>query len=158
MTAYKQSYQNKGQFSKKTRCVSYETVFTRSIVCRRGIYCFELSSGLFQNPIAESFSLLLTGVFVILLFFLFFNKVPSVISHAFRQYPVLSYYLVSFGWVPYFMIAGIVFLPPAATVYEWSDETVNKVADMFNMFCNWGIPCSLLIAWGRKRLTGNSPQ
>ena len=112
----------------------------------------------FQNPIAESFSFLLTGVFVILLFFLFFNKVPSVISHAFRQYPVLSYYLVSFGWVPYFMIAGIVFLPPAATVYEWSDETVNKVADMFNMFCNWGIPCSLLIAWGRKRLTGNSPQ
>ena len=76
----------------------------------------------FQNPIAESFSFLLTGVFVILLFFLFFNKVPSVISHAFRQYPVLSYYLVSFGWVPYFMIAGIVFLPPAATVYEWSDE------------------------------------
>ena len=71
----------------------------------------------FQNPIAESFSFLLTGVFVILLFFLFFNKVPSVISHAFRQYPVLSYYLVSFGWVPYFMIAGIVFLPPAATVY-----------------------------------------
>lgn len=68
----------------------------------------------FQNPIAESFSFLLTGVFVILLFFLFFNKVPSVISHAFRQYPVLSYYLVSFGWVPYFMIAGIVFcrLPP----------------------------------------------
>ena len=93
----------------------------------------------FQNPIAESFSFLLTGVFVILLFFLFFNKVPSVISHAFRQYPVLSYYLVSFGWVPYFMIAGI-------------------VSDMFNMFCNWGIPCSLLIAWGRKRLTGNSPQ
>ena len=93
-----------------------------------------------------------------MLFFLFFNKAPSVISHAFRQYPVLSYYLVSFGWVPYFMIAGIVFLPPAATVYEWSDETVNKVADMFNMFCNWGIPCSLLIAWGRKRLTGNSPQ
>ena len=112
----------------------------------------------FQNPIAESFSFLLTGGFVILLFLLFFNKIPSVISHAFRQYPVLSYYLVSFGWVPYFMIAGIVFLPPAATVYEWSDETVNKVADMFNMFCNWGIPCSLLIAWGRKRLTGNSPQ
>ena len=49
VTAYKQSYQNKGQFSKKTRCVSYETVFIRSIVCRRGIYCFELSSGLFSK-------------------------------------------------------------------------------------------------------------
>lgn len=97
VTAYKQSCQNKGQFSKENQGVLVMKLYSKeALFGRRGICCFELSSGLFSKSDRRKLFFLLTGVFVILLFFLFFNKVPSVISHAFRQYPVLSYYLVSF--------------------------------------------------------------
>ena len=70
-------------------------LYSKEALFAGGVYAvLSYPPAYFQNPIAESFSFLLTGVFVILLFFLFYNKVPSVIINDFMKYPLQSYYLI----------------------------------------------------------------
>ncbi len=106
----------------------------------------------FPSDIGVSISLGLLLTFILLMVLLFLNKTPFFITDIIKQYPQLSYYLASFGWLAYFMIIGLIFLPVIAGVFEWHDATMEKVTDIFTFICDWGIPVSLLIAFVKSRV------
>ncbi len=43
-------------------------------------------------------------VFICCMVLLCFNKIPKFISKTIENYPKVSYYLASIGWIPYFVI------------------------------------------------------
>ena len=47
-------------------------------------------------------------VFVCCAIMLCFNRTPKFISKTMENYPNISYYLVSIGWIPYFVILGTI--------------------------------------------------
>ena len=107
----------------------------------------------FHNNISEQIFSLILALFIILMLFLCLNKVPSFITYILKQHPDLSYYLISIGWVAYFLIIGIVVLPVLAGIFEWQDTTIEKTTSIFNFICNWGILISLLVAFIKSKLS-----
>ena len=86
-----------------------------------------------------------------LCFLIFFNKTPSFIYTFTKQHPILSYYLISIGWIAYFLIFGIIIIPLFASVFEWNDTDIKIVVDIFDFICTYGIPVSLLFAFIKAR-------
>lgn len=95
----------------------------------------------------EIASEILFGLFIVCAIILFLNKIPKFTSFVITQYPQTAYYLSAFGWIPYFMIIGIVVFVGMATAFEWTDNLIEKVGKFFDFVCVWGIPISLLTAY-----------
>lgn len=96
---------------------------------------------------------ILFGLFVIGAFMLFFNKTPKFVSFVINQYPQTAYYLSSFGWIPYFMIAGIFIFVGMAAAIEWTDDIIEKVGKCIEFIGAWGIPISLVVAYIKAKKT-----
>ena len=105
----------------------------------------------FHNQYFEQIHFVLLGLFVIFMFLNFFNKTPSFIYTFTKQHPILSYYLISIGWIAYFLIFGIIIIPLFASVFEWNDTDIKIVVDIFDFICTYGIPVSLLFAFIKAR-------
>lgn len=74
-----------------------------------GLYCvFEIIFALLGLEVLRDILFL---VFLIGVIMLCFNKTPKYISYTLNKYPKTSYYLMSFGWIPYFaVICFVLFL------------------------------------------------
>lgn len=74
-----------------------------------GFYCvFEIILALLGLEVLRDILFL---VFLISVIMLCFNKTPKYISYTLNKYPKTSYYLMSFGWIPYFtVICFVLFL------------------------------------------------
>lgn len=74
-----------------------------------GLYCvFEIILALLGLEVLRNILFL---VFLISVIMLCFNKTPKYISYTLNKYPKTSYYLMSFGWIPYFtVICFVLFL------------------------------------------------
>ena len=105
----------------------------------------------FHNQYFEQIHFVLLGLFVIFMFLNFFNKTPSFIYTFTKQHPILSYYLISIGWIAYFLIFGIIIIPLFASVFEWNDTDIKIVVDIFDIIFTYGIPVSLLFAFIKAR-------
>lgn len=106
----------------------------------------------FHNQYFEQIHFVLLGLFVIFMFLNFFNKTPSFIYTFTKQHPILSYYLISIGWIAYFLILGIIFIPLLASVLEWNDAIIKEVTDIFDIICTYGGPFSLLVAFIKRKI------
>lgn len=89
--------------------------------------------------------------FVVGMVLLCFNKVPKFIYYVINHYPRTSYYLISIGWVPYFVFIGLAGIIAVASFFEWGEETLNIVMKVFGYISIVGIPLSLLIAFLREK-------
>ena len=118
-----------------------------------GIYCVLDTSFLFlQTPITENIGLILFSIFIICMFLLYWPKFSLYIENQIKKFPNISYYLISIGWIPYFVIIGIVCFIGIAAAFAWGEDTIEKVANIFNAICIWGVPVSLSIAYLRARI------
>ena len=111
--------------------------------------------GILDTPFAlsglEIISDILFGLFIICIIMLCFNKTPKFISFMMNKYPKTSYYLTAIGWIPYFVIIGMVVLFIFIVVFSWQDNTIETTTNIFNLICSWGAPVSLVIAYVRAR-------
>jgi hypothetical protein len=84
----------------------YENCFKRSFNFGGGIY-FICSVPLYFFPwkVAEFISDIWFLTFIFLCIRLFFNRVPKVISRIKNEHLKIQAYLISVGWIPYFIIA-----------------------------------------------------
>lgn len=93
--------------------------------------------------------------FVIGMVLLCFNKVPKFIYYVINHYPRTSYYLMSIGWVPYFLFIGMVGIIAVASAvalfFEYDEEVLLIFMIMFGFILMVGIPLSLLIAFLREK-------
>lgn len=105
---------------------------------------------------AENVSFILTCFFIVCLVMLFFNKTPAFISNFFKKAPDTAYYIVSFGWLPYFDILVLVAFFITGIIADPSEQTIIKVIDIYAFITNFGIIFSLLIAFLRARLRKES--
>lgn len=106
----------------------------------------------FHNYFSEQIYFVLLGIFVVFMVLNFFNKTPSFIYTFIQQHPILSYYLISIGWIAYFLILGIIFIPLLASVLEWNDAIIKEVTDIFDIICTYGGPFSLLVAFIKRKI------
>lgn len=105
-----------------------------------------------DTPVTEQIELFLFSMFIICMFLLYWPKFSSLISKQTDNFPKLSYYLISVGWLPYFFIIGIVTVFICAGVFSWSDTVFDRTTNIFNLICLWGEPVSLIIAYIRTKI------
>ncbi len=122
-----------------------------------GIYCV-LNTPFFvvQTPIAEKASMLLFSIFIICMLLLYWPKFSLYIGDLTKRFPRIFYYLASIGWIPYFVIIGIICLIGVAAAMEWTDNTIEQAVNIFNAICIGGIPVPLGIAFIRARIKKNN--
>lgn len=89
--------------------------------------------------------------FIICAVMLCFNKTPKFIALLSEKYPRLSYYLASFGWLPYLVILLPLVFFVCALQFEFSEKTVDVALLGFSYILTYGIPFSLIIAFVRQR-------
>lgn len=103
-----------------------------------------------DNTFIEKFSIGLFWLFFFCALLLCFNKTPRFISWILNRYPRVSYYLISIGWIPYFVI---VFLFTAFIVgffIKYSDDMIDKQFLILSYITEFGLPFSLMIAFAKK--------
>lgn len=107
--------------------------------------------GVLSTPCAylglENIGIMLFFLFVVGVFLLFFNKMPESFSKTIKKYPQTSYYLASFGWIPYFVIIGLVGFIASISFVEYSDDSINVLMNVFMQILNFGVPLSLVTAF-----------
>ncbi len=119
-----------------------------------GIYCVLSTPFLvLQTPITEKIGLFLFSIFIICMLLLYWPKFSLYIENKIKKFPNISYYLISIGWIPYFVIIGIICFIFLAAAFAWADDTIEKAGNIFNAICTWGAPVSLGIAYIRARTT-----
>ena len=97
------------------------------------------------------YSVFLFSIFIISMFMLYWPKFSLVVSNQTKKFPRILYYLMSIGWIPYFVIIGMVVLFIFIVVFSWQDNTIETTTNIFNLICSWGAPVSLVIAYVRVR-------
>lgn len=92
------------------------------------------------------FLLFVTGVFLLL-----FNKTPKLLTGIITKYPRTSYYLISFGWIPY----AVAVFSLAFVGYRYFYEVSEDASAELMVYLSYGILffvfVSLLIAYIRIR-------
>ena len=67
--------------------------------------------GILETPLSflgmEKITDILFLLFIALIFLLCLGKTPKFLSEFIRKYPRISYYLISSGWIPYFLIVAV---------------------------------------------------
>lgn len=110
---------------------------------------------IFETSVTEKIDMFLFSIFIICMFLLYWSKFYLFIEKQTQKFPRISYYLISVGWIPYFVIIGIVGIVGIfmfAGVFLWQDNTLETVINLFNLICIWGFPVSLIIAYIRARI------
>lgn len=106
---------------------------------------------IWQTPVTEQINMFLFSIFIISMFMLYWPKFSLVVSNQTKKFPRILYYLMSIGWIPYFVIIGMVVLFIFIVVFSWQDNTIETTTNIFNLICSWGAPVSLVIAYVRVR-------
>ena len=102
-----------------------------------------------KTPMVEQIALSLFAMFIICMFLLYSPKFSLWIGKQTDNFPKLSYYLMSVGWLPYFLIIGPLAIFICAVVFSWNDNVLNRTIGVFNLICSWGLPFSLIVAYIR---------
>lgn len=100
----------------------------------------------------ETIREILFVLFIVFAVMLCLNKIPVFISYIIKHYPIISYYLCSFGWIIYFIIITMIGIIPLAALFEWQDNTIEILMKIYSFICTWGTPLSLLLAFLRTKL------
>lgn len=103
-----------------------------------------------ENNLSEQISIGLFIAFLICCIVLFFNKTQKVISKIIKKYPNITYYLISFGWLPYFMIIGFIGFISLGFFFEYEENFSQLLGTIFIWILKIGIPVSLMIAIIRR--------
>lgn len=117
----------------------------------RNIQCFKYSFFMYKTSVTEQINILLFSVFIICMFLLYWSGFYLFISSLVRKFSRISYYLISIGWIPYFLIIGSLGIFICAGVFSWNDNMLDRMISIFNLICSWGLPVSLIIAYIRSR-------
>ncbi len=115
-----------------------------------GIYCVLATPLSYLDPEGTVSAVLFLG-FVVGMVLLCFNKVPKFIYYVINHYPRTSYYLMSISWLSYFVFIGLMGIIATASFFEWGEETLNIVMNVFGYISAAGMPLSLLIAFVREK-------
>lgn len=106
---------------------------------------------MYKTSITEQINIFLFSIFVICIFLLYWSRFYLFISSLVRKFSRISYYLISIGWIPYFLIIGSLGIFICAGVFSWNDNVLDRTISIFNLICSWGLPVSLIIAYIRSR-------
>ena len=128
-------------------------LWSREVLMVGGIYSVLSTPFLIlKTPMTEQINLFLFFMFIVCMFLLYWSKFSSLISKQTDNFPKLSYYLISIGWLPYFLIIGIIAISICAAVFSWSDNVLDRTIGVFNLICSWGLPVSLIVAYIRTKI------
>lgn len=105
-----------------------------------------------KAPMAEQIALSLFAMFIICMFLLYSPKFSLWVGKQTDNFPKLSYYLMSVGWLPYFLIFGPLAIFICAGVFAWDDDILNRTMSVFNFICSWGLMLSPIIAYIRAKI------
>ncbi len=105
-----------------------------------------------ENNLVEQISSGLLIIFFLFTIALCFNKTPKFISLLINKHPNISYYLASFGWIPYFMIIGFATIFIYVYFNDYTETSVTILEKLYIWILNLGFPFSLLIAFIRQKL------
>lgn len=108
-----------------------------------------------ETPVTEQINLFLFSMFIVCMFLLYWSKFSLLVSKQIDNFPKFSYYLMSIGWIPYFLIVGILIIFICAGVFSWNDDILDRTIEIFNLICSWGFPVSLVIAYLRAKIKTN---
>lgn len=111
---------------------------------------------MYKTSITEQINIFLFSIFIICMFLLYWSRFYLFISSLGRKFSRISYYLMSIGWIPYFLIVGIPIIFICAGVFSWNDNILYKTIGIFNLICSWGLPVSLIIAYIRVMIKTKS--
>ena len=125
-------------------------LWSREALTLGGIYSVLSTTFLMlKSPMAEQIALSLFAMFIICMFLLYSPKFSLWVGKQTDNFPKLSYYLMSVGWLPYFLIIGPLAIFICAGVFTWDDDILNRTMSVFNLICSWGLPVSLIVAYIR---------
>ena len=80
-----------------------------------------------------------------------FNRTPKFISKTIENYPNISYYLVSIGWIPYFVILGTILFILSGFIIDYSENFLELVFNYLYYILPLLIFISLVSAFIKKR-------
>ncbi len=83
---------------------------------------------------------------------LYFSRTPKFISKTIENYPNISYYLVSIGWIPYFVILGTILFILSGFIIDYSESFLETVFSYLYYILPLLIFVSLIIALMRKKI------
>jgi len=92
-------------------------------------------------------SMFLLFMFVCCAVRLCLNSNPVFIADLMESYPTITYYLSSFGWVPYFIFVYLAMVFGLGYVVDFSYKETSILAMMFYDVVMIGVPVSLLTAF-----------
>ena len=90
-------------------------------------------------------------IFICCAIMLCFNRTPKFISKTIENYPNISYYLVSIGWIPYFVISGLILFILSGFIIDYSESFLELVFKYLYYILPLLIFASLIIAFIKKR-------
>ena len=91
-------------------------------------------------------------IFVCCAIMLCFNRTPKFISKTMNNYPNISYYLISIGWIPYFVILGIVLFILSGFIIDYSESFLELVFNYLYYILPLLVFASLIIAFIKKKI------
>lgn len=111
--------------------------------------------GILETPFTylkfELITDILFFVFVCCAIMLCFNKTPKFISKTIKNYPNISYYLVSIGWIPYFVILGTILFILSGFVINYSEGFLEMIFNYLYYILPLLMFSSLVVAFIRKQ-------
>ena len=90
-------------------------------------------------------------VFVCCAIMLCFSRTPKFISKTMNNYPNISYYLISIGWIPYFVISGLILFILSGFIIDYSESFLELVFNYLYYTLPLLIFASLVSAFIRKQ-------
>ena len=111
--------------------------------------------GVFEIPFAylglEFVTNILFTVFICYAIMLCFNKTPKFISKIMNNYPNTSYYLISIGWIPYFVISSTVLFILSGFVIDYSESFLEMTFEYLYYIFPLLMFTSLFVAFIKKK-------
>ena len=126
----------------------YENMFKRSIDFGRGIYGVGdtlFPFGFFRNIRYSFYRFCHIG------YMLFFNVKFKFIDYILNKHETLSYYLCSFGWVPYFIAVMFLLLVCTHVIFGYEQELFGKSVLTLGIFAVAGFLISPIVAFFKKK-------
>lgn len=90
-------------------------------------------------------------VFIISGILLFFNVKFKFIDYILNKHETLSYYLCSFGWVPYFIAVMFLLLVCTHVIFGYEQELFGKSVLTLGIFAVAGFLISPIVAFFKKK-------
>lgn len=100
----------------------------------------------------DNISMIVFAIFILCMLMLCFSKTPKFLDKIIKNHPKIAYYLASIGWVPYFVIIGIVGFIALGCFIEYSDNVIKILMNLYVWILDLGVPVSLVIAFIRQKL------